>query len=108
MKRMPVSELDVDCNELYRSLYAPIRSKLLLAAIELKIFDGLSKPSSAEAVAQAISSHLENTRLILDALVASDFLEKKIVCIGTPPLPKLFWWKAVKPTWEPFLPAHRR
>ena len=75
MKGMP--KLDVDCNELYASLYAPIRSKLLLAAIELKIFDELSKPSSAEAVAQAIDAHLQNTEIFLDGLVACDFLEKK-------------------------------
>ena len=75
MKRMP--ELDVDCNELYRSLYAPVRSKLLLAAIELKIFDGLSRHSSAEAVARAIGAHLRNTEIFLDGLVACDFLEKR-------------------------------
>ena len=34
MKNLP--KIDVDCSELFASIYAPIRSKLLLAAIELK------------------------------------------------------------------------
>lgn len=75
MKNIP--ELHADCSELCASLYAPIRYKLLLAAIELKVFNELSEPGSAEAVARAMGSHPENTGLFLDALVACDFLEKK-------------------------------
>jgi hypothetical protein len=75
MKNLP--GIDIDYSELYRSLYAPIRSKLLLTGIELKVFDELSEPASAEAVAQAITGHAENTRIFLDALVAADILQKK-------------------------------
>ena len=75
MKNLP--KIDIDCSELYASLYAPIRSKLLLAAIELGIFNELSEPSSAEAVAQEIDANSGNTEIFLNALVACDFLEKK-------------------------------
>ena len=75
MKNLP--KIDIDCSELYASLYAPIRSKLLLAAIELKVFNELSEPVSAKAVAQAIAGHPGNIGLFLDGLVACDFLAKK-------------------------------
>ncbi len=75
MKNLP--KIDIDCSELYASLYAPVRLKLLLAAIELKVFNELSEPISAKTVAQEIDAHPMNTRLFLDALVAGNFLEKK-------------------------------
>jgi hypothetical protein len=34
MKTLP--KIDIDCSELYASLYAPIRSKLLMAAMEMR------------------------------------------------------------------------
>jgi SAM-dependent methyltransferase len=58
-------------------LIAPIRSKLLLTSIELKVFDQLSEPRSAEAVAEALGTHPENTRLFLDGLAASDLVVKQ-------------------------------
>ena len=48
MKTLP--KIDIDCSELCTHLYAPIRSKLLLAAIELKVFHELSEPIPAETV----------------------------------------------------------
>jgi SAM-dependent methyltransferase len=75
MKKLP--EMNESFNELYRMLIAPIKSKLLLTGIELKVFSHLSEPKSAEAVAEAISTHPENTRLFLDGLAASDLVLKK-------------------------------
>ena len=75
MKKLP--EVNESFEELYRMLIAPIGSKLLLAGIELKVFNHLSEPKSAEAVAEAISTHPENTRLFLDGLAASDRVLKK-------------------------------
>jgi len=49
----------------------------LLAGIELAVFNQLSQPRSAEAVAEAIGAHAENTRLFLDGLAASDLVVKK-------------------------------
>nr|QNO57428.1 hypothetical protein FKKJMMIK_00026 [Methanosarcinales archaeon ANME-1 ERB7] len=75
MKKLP--EVNESFEELYRMLIAPIRSKLLLTSIELKVFDQLSEPRSAEAVAEALGTHPENTRLFLDGLAASDLVVKQ-------------------------------
>ena len=75
MKKLP--EVEVSFEGLYRMLIAPIRSRLLLTGIELKVFNHLSEPRSAEAVAEAIGAHTVNTRLFLDGLVASDLVVKK-------------------------------
>ena len=75
MKKLP--EVKESFEELYRMLIAPIKSKLLLTGIELKVFDQLSEPRSAVAIAEAIGTHPENTRLFLDGLAASDLVMKK-------------------------------
>lgn len=64
MKKLP--EVNVSFEELYRMLLGPIKSKLLLTGIELKIFNHLPESKSAEVVAEAIGTHPENTRLFLD------------------------------------------
>ena len=75
MKKLP--EVTDSFEDIYRMLIAPIRSKLLLTAIELKVFNQLSETMSAEDVAAAIDSHPENTRLFLDGLAACDLVTKK-------------------------------
>jgi hypothetical protein len=75
MKKLP--EVNESFEDLYRMLMGPIKSKLLLTGIELKVFNQLSEPRSADAVAEAISTHRENTRLFLDGLAASDLVVKK-------------------------------
>jgi len=72
MKILP--EVNVSFGDLYRMVVAPVRSKLLLTGIELKVFNQLSKPKSADAVAQAIGTHPINTRVFLDSLTAIDLL----------------------------------
>ena len=75
MKKLP--EVKESFEELYRTLIAPIKSKLLLAGIELKVFNQLSEPKSAEAVAKALGTHQVNTRQFLDGLAASDLVVKQ-------------------------------
>ena len=75
MKKLP--EANVTFENLYRMLVAPIRSKLLLTGIELKVFNYLNQPKSAEAVAKTIATHSKNTRIFLDGLVASGLVVKK-------------------------------
>ncbi|MCK4231455.1 methyltransferase, partial [candidate division WOR-3 bacterium] len=75
MKKLP--DVNVSFEDLYRMLVAPIQSKLLLTGIELKVFNQLSEPKSADAVAKAIGAHPVNTRLFLDGLAASDLVVKK-------------------------------
>jgi len=75
MKKLP--EVNVSFEELYRMLIGPIKSKLLLTGIELGVFNHLSEPRSAEAVAETIGTHPVNTRLFLDGLAASALVVKK-------------------------------
>ena len=69
--------MNVSFKELYRMLLGPIKSKLLLTGIELGVFNHLSEPKSAEAVAEAIGAHPVNVRLFLDGLAASDLVLKR-------------------------------
>ncbi len=70
-------EVKIGYGDLYETLIAPIKMKLLLTGIELKVFNELSKPTSADAMAKALSTDSTNTRLFLDGLTAIDLLEKK-------------------------------
>ncbi len=75
MKNLP--EVNEDFTELYQMLMAPIRAKLMITGLELKIFNHLSEFISADAVAQTINTHAENTRRFLDGLSMIDLVEKK-------------------------------
>lgn len=75
MKRLP--QIDTDCSDLYKTIYAPVQNRLLLAAVELGIFDLLSDPVPAGDIARALAAHLGNTRAFLDALVSCGYLEKR-------------------------------
>ena len=75
MKKLP--EVNVSPRELNEMHIGIIRAKLLLAGIELEIFNHLSESLSADAVAEAIGTHPGNTGLFLDGLAASDLLFKK-------------------------------
>jgi len=75
MKKLP--EVNLSYESLSKMLIAPIRSKLLLTGIELKVFNYLSEPTSADAVAKTIGTHPRNTRVFLNSLVAIDLLQKK-------------------------------
>ena len=74
MKELP--EVNANFADLYGMLVASIRSKLLLTGIELKVFNQLNEPKSAEAVAGAIGTHPVNTRLFLDGLAANNLVIK--------------------------------
>ena len=58
MKKLP--EVNESFEDLYRMLIGPIKSKLLLTAIELGVFNQLSEPMSANVVVEAIGTHSEN------------------------------------------------
>jgi len=75
MKNLP--EVNESFEELYGMLIAPIKSKLLLTGIGVKVFEQLSEPRSAEVVAKTLSAHPVNMRLFLDGLAASDLIIKK-------------------------------
>jgi hypothetical protein len=70
-------EVDLSFAELYELVIAPIKTRLLLAAIEFGVFDLLIEPGSSEDVAEILGAHPENTRIFLDGLAAFDLLEKR-------------------------------
>ncbi len=57
--------------------YGPIREKVLMAGIKLKIFDYLTEPKTAKEICNDLSSHEINTELYLNALTALGLIEKK-------------------------------
>jgi hypothetical protein len=54
MKKLP--ELNVSFEEFYRIFFEPVRAKIMMTGLELKVFNYLSEPVSAKAVASAIYS----------------------------------------------------
>ena len=75
MKKLP--EVNESFKEIYSMFTGLVRSKLLLAGIELKVFNHLSEPKSADAVAEATNAHPGNTRILLDGLATCDLVVKK-------------------------------
>ncbi len=75
MNNLP--EINVSFEELNRIIMGPIRSKLLLTGIELKVFNHLCKPCSERDLAEVIDTHPENTGRFLDGLAACDLVVKK-------------------------------
>ncbi len=88
MKKLP--EVNLSYKGLYKMLDAPIRSKLLLTGIELKVFNVLSEPKSSKDVANTIGTHLNNTRVFLDSLAAIDLLNKKDGLYRNSPITQAF------------------
>jgi hypothetical protein len=88
MKNLP--EVSPSFDELTRILYSAITPKLLLSAIELKVFSHLTEPMSAESLARQIGTHGRNTRLFLDGLVANDLLCKRDGRYSNTPLTRAF------------------
>jgi hypothetical protein len=88
MKKLP--EVNLSYERLYKILIAPIRSKLLLTGIELKVFDVLTEPKAAKDVAKTIGTHPKNTRIFLDSLAAMDLLQKKSGLYRNSPIAQTF------------------
>ncbi|MGC9515188.1 methyltransferase, partial [Methanocrinis sp.] len=70
-------DFDLSFVELYELVIAPIKTRLMLTAIELSVFDLLIEPGSSEDVAEILGAHPEKTRIFLDGLAAFDLLEKR-------------------------------
>ena len=67
----------IDFSLLHDMATAPIRTKLLMAGIELGIFDELDSFRSAGEIAAAIGGHAGNTERFLNALATIGLVEKK-------------------------------
>jgi len=88
MKKLP--EVNLTYQNLYTMLIAPIRSKLLLTGIEMKVFNLLSEPKPSEDIAKALGTHLRNTRIFLNSLTAIDLLQKKNGLYRNSPIAQAF------------------
>ena len=54
---MRLPEVDQSPEPLYRLCYAAVQSNLLITAVKLNIFNYLSTPKTAQAVAKQIQGH---------------------------------------------------
>jgi SAM-dependent methyltransferase len=88
MKKLP--KVNLSYESLYKMLIVPIRSKLLLTGIELKVFDVLSESKPSKDVAKIIGTHPRNTKVFLDSLAAIDLLQKKDGLYRNSPIAQAF------------------
>ncbi len=75
MSKLP--QFESDFSELNKLYFGTIGSRLMMTAIEMKIFDHLEHPVVSEAVANALDIDPGNTELLLDALCACGLVSKK-------------------------------
>lgn len=75
MKTLPTVENDFKA--LNDIATAPIGSRLLMAGIELGIFDVMDVFRSSKDIAATVGAHAGNTELFLNALATIDLVEKK-------------------------------
>lgn len=71
-------EAEQACERLCEMAAAPVRTRLLLAGIELGIFGHLGEFRSAAELAAVLGSHHGNTEKFLDGLVTIGLLEKSV------------------------------
>lgn len=65
------------CAELFLHLLGGVKWEALKTAIQLGVFDIVSEPAEASAVAGKLSTHPKNTEHLLNALTAMGYLTKK-------------------------------
>ncbi len=70
-------KVDPSFAELYKLVIAPIKTRLMLTAVELGVFDLLIEPRPSEEVAEILGAHPEKTRIFLEGLASFDLLEKR-------------------------------
>ncbi len=69
--------VESDANKLLDMIYAPMYTKTLFAAIELDIFSELKTAKLHNEVAKKLELHSDNTKFLLNGLVAMELLEKE-------------------------------
>jgi predicted O-methyltransferase YrrM len=75
MDKLPMVESDF--NELNTLYFGMVASRVMLTAIEMKLFDHLEQPLSSKDAANRFDSDPGNTELMLDALCACRLLRKE-------------------------------
>jgi len=72
-----LSKIDVSLGPLHEMWIMPVRSKVMMTGIGLKIFNLLTEPKTSDALAKDIDSHAGNTRIFLDTLAGMALLVKE-------------------------------
>lgn len=75
MKKLP--DIDIQLGPLYDILIGAVKTRVLLAGVELDVFSATSSARGATEVAQELGTHPGNTALLLDALTALGLMEKR-------------------------------
>ncbi len=73
----PLPEYNANPSLIYQMVNGRVQSRILLTAIELNLFDGLSAPVSAGLVSRDLGTHPGNTGLLLDGLAAAGLVQKE-------------------------------
>ncbi|WDV44351.1 class I SAM-dependent methyltransferase [Clostridiaceae bacterium M8S5] len=68
--------MNKELKELWDIAYSPIKEKLFILAIEMKLFDDLKNPKTSIEIAKLHNLHEINTSIFLDALCSMNFLSK--------------------------------
>jgi hypothetical protein len=63
--------------QIWQIFMGQVAAKLMMTALELRLFNHLQSFCAADDVARQLGTHTENTRRLLDALVTIDLVEKK-------------------------------
>lgn len=72
-----LSEITHSWADIHHLVMGDVQSQILVTAIQLKIFDALTKPSTAEDVAEKLGLHPRNTELFLNSLAGMDMIHKQ-------------------------------
>ena len=73
---MSLPQIKSNCGRITNLFFTAVTSRLLITAVQLKVFDYLEAPASAKGVASNLSLNPENTMHMLDALCACELVEK--------------------------------
>lgn len=88
MRSLP--EVRFAIEPLMQMLHGTVRAKLLLTAVELRVFSSLTRPMGTDSLAGKIQTHPESTRVFLDALTANGLLCKRNGEYSNAPLAEAF------------------
>jgi SAM-dependent methyltransferase len=75
MKQLP--EMAHSWADIHQLIMGDLNSQILGSAIQLKIFDALAEPATAEHVAENLGLHSRNTELFLNVLAGMDVIHKQ-------------------------------
>ncbi len=70
-----IPDVKLEYGSIEEMLFGSVKSRVLLAAIELRVFDVLRTAKSAEETTAVLGTHPENTRHLLRAMTACGLLE---------------------------------